>query len=588
MYLIKYFLAIVMASLISGCASMHTQIDDIDPNKKSEERLVHELPPVEEGVFPEDSLQRDEVDSGGTITTIDPQLAEVIRQEAADATGKPATSTAQASDTDGEPAQPQNKTAQPLATNLIDRLRNRFQLDLSQNNSRIRQQTKWYTTHPAYLNRAFRRSEKYLFYIVEEIERRNLPMELALLPIVESAFDPFAYSHGRASGLWQFIPGTGRMYGLEQDWWYDGRRDVIASTEAALRYLENLTNRFDGDYLLALASYNAGSGTTSKAIKKNRRRGKPIDFWSLTLPRETSQYVPKLIALAKLVNEPHKYGVSLPVIANKPYFDVVETGSQIDLAQAAKLADISIEELYRLNPGFNRWATRPKGPHRLVIPIDKVAVFKQNLAGFPDNRRLSWQRYKIKRGDSLIRIANKHHTTPAVIKQINKLRSNKIRAGRTILIPTAGASLDNYALSAAARLADKQTTQARLSGKSKVIYRVKRGDNFWDIARKFGVNHNKLARWNGMSPRDTLRPGKKLTIWTTQPKQMLVSMAKNQKGRPFIKKIDYRVRSGDSLARIAEKFNVRINDITGWNRIDPRRYLRPGQRLTLFVDITSY
>src|SRR5690606_25387789 len=197
---------------------------------------------------------------------------------------------------------------------------------------------------------------RYLHHIDEQADARDMPLELVLLPIVESAFDPFAYSHGRASGPWQFIPSTGKHFGLEQDWWADQRRDIVASTEAALTYLQQLADRFDGDWLLALASYNAGAGNVSRAITRNRNAGKPTDYWSLQLPRETMAYVPKLLALAQIVRDPEQFGLDVPAIADEPYFTSIDVGGQIDLAQAAEMADISLEELYLLNPAFNRWA----------------------------------------------------------------------------------------------------------------------------------------------------------------------------------------------------------------------------------------
>ncbi len=254
------------------------------------------------------------------------------------------------------------------------RLRGGYGLDLSIENDRIRVQREWYARHPEYFTRVTTRSERYLHYIVEQAEARDMPLELALLPIVESAFDPFAYSHARAAGPWQFIPSTGDYFGMQRTWWEDQRRDILKSTNAALDYLQQLSNRFEGDWLLALASYNAGGGTVSRAIRRNKEAGKPTDFWNLNLPRETTAYVPKLLAIAQIVGDPQAYGVPLHPIANEPYFATVKTGGQIDLAQAARLADISVEELYLLNPSYNRWATSPDGPFRLLVPVDRAKI----------------------------------------------------------------------------------------------------------------------------------------------------------------------------------------------------------------------
>ena len=461
------------------------------------------------------------------------------------------------------------------------RVRNAFSLDLELENARIRIQRKWYANHQEYMDRVAVRAQRYLYHVIEEIEKRDFPGELALLPIVESAYDPFAYSHGRASGMWQFIPGTGKRFGMKQDWWYDGRRDIVDSTRGALDYLAHLHKRFDGDWLLALAAYNSGEGNVSKAIRNNKRRGKATDFWSLKLPKETKAYVPKLLALAQLLDDPDKYGLQFNKIPNRPYFARVAIGSQIDLAQAAKLAEIDLDELYLLNPGFNQWATSPEGPHYLSVPQDKGDVFAQNLKQLPPEKRISWIRYTIRNGDSLSTIAKKYRTTAVALKQVNGLRGSRIRAGKTLFIPVASRSSDHYVLSAAQRLNAKQEGPAN-SGRTKHVHITRSGESFWTISRKYGVGMRELARWNGMATRDPLRIGQKLVVWT-KPTQ--VASATPNADRQIIRQIGYKVRKGDSLDRIARKFNVTIRDIESWNGISRKKYLQPGQSLTLYVDI---
>lgn len=475
-----------------------------------------------------------------------------------------------------EEVENQNSAQLHSHTDLLERIRAGFKLDIHQDHPDIDAQVAWYTKNQGFLSRALKRSEKYLHHIVEEIEAKGMPLEVALLPIVESAFDPFAYSHGRAAGLWQFIPGTGRMYGLNQNWWYDGRRGILTSTDAALRYLTVLNDTFEGDWLQSLASYNAGEGTVLRAIKKNRQQGKATDFWSLDLPKETSGYVPKLLAIARIIENPEKYGIELPAIPNQPYFDVVNVGSQIDLAQAAKMANMDVKEIYQLNPAFNRWATSPLGPHRLLVPVEKVEIFKENLEKLPAEKRLSWQRYKIQTGDSLIKIAKKFKTTPEVIKNINHINGNSIRKGKTLLIPMSTRSLATVD----GGPEGKQTSTA------KVVYTVKGGDNLWNIARKYDVDYKKLAEWNGLSAKSTLKAGQKLSIWAKKPDSP-IHLAKSDQGRALIKKVKYEVRSGDSLGKIAGKFRLKTQDIAGWNNITSDSHIRPGQKLTLFVDITS-
>ncbi|SMF38792.1 membrane-bound lytic murein transglycosylase D [Alteromonadaceae bacterium Bs31] len=472
---------------------------------------------------------------------------------------------------------------EPVDIDVWQRIRNGYSLD-HDINRRVRQQLDWYAKHPEYINRVAKRGERYLYHIVEEIEKRDMPMELALLPIVESAFDPFAYSHGRASGMWQFIPGTGKMMGLKQDWWYDGRRDVVASTDAALRYLQSLNKRFDGDWMHALASYNSGSGNVSKAMRKNRKRGKETDFWNLDLPRETEAYVPKLIALAILIKDPEVYGLDLYSVPNEPYFTVVDTGGQIDLAQAAKLADIDMDALYALNPAYNRWATDPDGPHRLLVPVDKAVNFKHNLAQLPPEQRVTWQRYTIREGDNLSTIATDHNISVSSLKSINNIRGTFIRAGKILMVPVATADTAHYSQSADQRLSQRRSQSAKTAKGNRVDHKVAQGESLWSIAQRYKVSTKKIARWNNMAPKDPIHPGQSLAIWTSTAQTQANAV---DTSKPVIRKVSYKVRKGDSLHRIADKFQLGVNDILRWNQINTSKYLQPGQSLTLFVDVTK-
>lgn len=468
----------------------------------------------------------------------------------------------------------QNIETQAVITDVWQRVSDGLRFHIP-DDKRVESQRNWYLKHPEYMKRVVTRAQPFLYYIVDEIEKRDMPMELVLLPIVESAFDPFAYSHGRAAGMWQFIPGTGKRFGMEQTWWYDGRRDVVASTQGALDYLTYLANMFDGNWLHALAAYNSGEGRVSKAIRANKKAGKPTDFWNLRLPRETRAYVPKLLALADILKNRDTYAYTWPEVENVAVIDIVDIGSQVDLAFAADLAGMSLKELHALNPGFNRWATSPEGPHRLVLPLDKASTFADALAKIDRNDRLNWVRYTVKSGDSLSEIASKYHTTVKVVKQVNELKSNTIRVGQAIMVPVALKALDAYSLSQGERLAATQNTKRSAH---KITHTVKSGDTLWDIARKYKVSTKKLASWNGMAPNDMLKLGKTLVVWQDAP------ASKNSDA--IIKQLTYTVRNGDSLSRIASKFNVRINDISKWNNINSKRYLQPGQKLKLFVDVT--
>ena len=468
---------------------------------------------------------------------------------------------------------------------LWQRIRDNFVLE-DIDHPRIQQQLDWYVRHPAYMQRVAERARPYLYYIVETLEKHNIPSEIALLPIVESAFQPFAYSHGRASGIWQFIPSTGRRYGLKQDWWYDGRRDVYAATQSAARLLNNLQKQFKGDWLLALAAYNSGEGTVHRAIRKNRRKGKGTDFWSLRLPPETRAYVPKLLALKKYIQNPAAYDLDMPSIANAPYFDRVKVERQIDLAKAAELADIELDTLYQLNPAYNRWATSPNGASYLLLPLDKAETFRQQLAKLPDHAHIRWLRHKIRPGETLSSISQKYHTSIQTIKQANHIRGSRLRAGRSLTIPVASKRPQSYRLSANQRKSAKQNIPRK---GIKLTHIVQTGDTFWDLASRHKVSVRQLASWNSMAPRDPLMPGQKLVIWSRTGKSVSSHEPVSYRPPPsrrITKRIGYRVRPGDSLARISQKFRVSIDQLCRWNRINKSKYLQPGQRLTLYVDVT--
>lgn len=429
-------------------------------------------------------------------------------------------------------------------------------------------QAKEYGRNPRQVERIFRRGEPYLAYIYEEVKKRNFPTEIVLLPFVESGYDAFAYSHGRAAGMWQFIPGTGKMYGLKQDWWYDGRRDIVASTQAALDYLDYLQQRFDGDWLLAIAAYNSGSGNVSKAIKRNRKAGKPTDFWHLQLPQETAAYVPKLLAISNIVKQPSTYDVVLAPIDPAPTFTLVDTRGQLDIAVAAELAAIDTEELYLLNPGFNRWSTHPDGPHQLAIPVEQSLVFKENLAALPNDQRAKWVRHKVRKGETLSHIARHYNTTVGVLRNTNVLKSSNIRIGQHLLVPVAAQDASRYAALA------KHLQPAGAPG-NKQTHKVRQGDSLWKIARQYDVTVNQVTRWNRLDGGALIKPGQQLVIW------------KNGKASgKRVRTVNYTVRSGDSLYRISKKFNVSINDLRRWNSLSKGTYLQPGQHLKLHVDVT--
>jgi membrane-bound lytic murein transglycosylase D len=449
-------------------------------------------------------------------------------------------------------------------------------------NSRVEVQLKWFLDNPEYMQRVMERARPILPFVLDELEQRNLPSELALLPIVESAYQAFAYSHGRASGMWQIIPSTGRFLGLKQNWWYDGRRDIIESTRAAISYLESLASQFDGDWELALASYNAGPGTIRTAVRYNEKRKRQTDFWSLTkIRKETRDYVPKLYALRELFSHPEKYQLDLVPITNEVSYEIVELDGQIDLALAADLAGITVNQLYQLNPAFNRWATAPDGPHRLLLPVGKAEQFKIAVEQVPPGKRINWVRHKIKTGETLSHISQKYRTTIPLIREVNNIRGNQIRAGKYLMVPTATKSLNSYSLSQKSRVAAIQDTNR--SG-TKHVHVVRSGQSLWSISRIYGVTTRALAKWNGIAPIDTLSVGQKLVVWTRPELSQPVSMNQTRPTNAM-HALRYTVRKGDSLYLIANRFNIKVADIKRWNQVG--KYLQPGQKLKLFVDITS-
>lgn len=459
-------------------------------------------------------------------------------------------------------------------------------------NERIDRELNWYLRHPAYLARIQQRAEPYLHLILDEVEAKNIPGELALLPVVESAFLPEAYSKSDASGLWQFLPATGRFYGLQQNTWYDGRRDVYASTKAATAFLKHLGETFDGDWHLALASYNYGKGNVRKAIEKNENLNLATDYWSLDLPKETADYVPRLLAIAKIFANADKYNVQLQNIPNKPYCELVDTKSQLDLNKAAELANTPLNEFLKLNPGFNLSSTAPQGPHHLLIPVSKAQSFKQNLAQLPYDERVDLKRYqtetmaqirhdeiqttpsqhKVKAGENLVSIADKNNTTPQSIRQANHLASNAIHSGMMLKMPTSQKSVDT------------QLTAKTASNKpgSAQIYVVKQGDTFWNIAQKFSVSVNDIAGWNKITSKSALVLGQKLTIKAAT--QQAVAVASQAVASAGVRSISYTVKQGDSLAQISRKFNVSIADLRKWNPPTISNSLTPGKKLKVILN----
>ncbi|HET9843708.1 MAG TPA: transglycosylase SLT domain-containing protein [Gammaproteobacteria bacterium] len=318
---------------------------------------------------------------------------------------------------------------------LWTRMRTGFKLNYAESNPKIQKFIREYSKNSDYVNRLSHNASPYLFFIVEELVKRNLPLEIALLPMIESDFNPFALSEKGAHGMWQIMPGTAKILGLKQDAWYDGRRDITASTRAALNHLQYLNRTFQGDWFLTLAAYNAGERRIIRAIENNKNHQKPTDYWHLKLPQQTLEYVPKLLAFVSIVKNPTKYGVQLPSIANQPYLQTIDLDQQIDLKLVAHLSNTPLKEIKRLNPALQQHKTPPSGPHRIVVPIAIADHFQKIIKKTDPTVLANLKSYEIKDGDDLIKIAALFNADVEKIKELNHLISNKIDSGQTLFIP---------------------------------------------------------------------------------------------------------------------------------------------------------
>ena len=408
------------------------------------------------------------------------------------------------------------------------------------------------------VNRISKSGQRYLFHTLTRAQELGLPVELALLPFVESEFDPYAKSVDGATGIWQFMPATGKEWGLKSNWWYDGKKDVLASTEAALQFLTYLNEKFDGDWLLAMAAYNTGPTRVNRAIRKNKREDKPVRFWDLNLPKETTAYVPKLLVLCELIKDPKAFDVNLPSIANRPYFERVKIPGQLDLMQAADLAGLKPETIYELNPGFNQWATDPSGPHYLLLPIGVSDRFMTQLESLDQNDLVRWDRYKIRRGDNLYKIASRYKIEVAVLMEINGLASDLIIAGKEIMVPRGSA------------WAGKQNPREQ-------VYVVVGGDSLWNISKKFKVSIEDVVLWNDLDIEVPLQINQEIKIFSRYER------IRQELPSRDLRTMLYPVKSGDTISRIASKFEITSKDIKEWNQIEDVSKIFPGQVLKLLL-----
>lgn len=454
------------------------------------------------------------------------------------------------------------------APNVWEVLRHEFMLSHEVTQPEVQNQLRWLIAHPSYLQK-LAQSEPYMYHIITEIKKRHIPGEIALIPMIESSYDPFAYSGAGAAGLWQLMPGTGTDLGLKQDWWFDGRRSIRPATDAALNYLVYLSKFFNGNWILAFAAYDSGEGTMAKIIKASGQTGK-INFWTLPVPSETKAYIPRLLALAEIIQNPKRYKITLPDIPHIPYFQEVNIGSQIDLNHAAKLAGISYHDLIKLNPGYNRWATAPYRPYKLLIPVNRVENFNRNLANFPEEKRVTWVRHQVSAGDNLNLIAQQHHTTINLIKELNQLKSTTVKKGQYVLIPkpqkptTITRAPQRSLIPAHANHPPSKPHFIALK-QYKIVHIVQANESYQHIQKRYGVSKQQITAWNKLKSQRALQKGQQLVIWR-----------QNRTTPKF-----YVVKPGDNLRQIARVNHVRLDSLIRLNPIVQKHTIRPGQQIKL-------
>lgn len=454
------------------------------------------------------------------------------------------------------------------ADNLWETMSDNFTLPEATDQPRVEHIIRWYAKHPNFLYHVTDKARPYLYYVYHQVAERDMPAEIALLPILESGYDPFAYSGAGAAGLWQLMPGTASGYGIKQNWWYDGRRDIIASTRSALDYLSYLNTVFHGDWLLSIAAYDAGEGTVLNAIHWNAKHHRPTDFWDLNLPKETQSYVPRLLAIADIISHYGDDHDALPQINNTPYFETVILKTQISLAKAATLAGLSLDDIYHLNPGYNRWATDPNGPYRLLLPIDSVDKFAAALKSIPNKDRVTWDRHHVKKGDSLSVIAKKSHTTVDLIQQVNQKKNDSIRENETLLIPRDTTHLNHTVTRAQKPYFKRKHPHA---GPKQINHIVAEGESLWKIAKKYGVKITQVQFWNQLKRHERVHPGDALVIWHKRPRV--------KKTPPTV--THYTIVAGDSLWTIAVHHHTSVKKIKAWNHIGDRDIVHPGDVLVI-------
>ena len=393
----------------------------------------------------------------------------------------------------------------------------------------------------------------FIYYVINELEKEKLPLELALIPYIESNYDPFSISSSGAVGMWQFMPKTGRLYELNKTWWNEDRHDPYRSTEAAVDYLKYLYERFNQDVYLTLAAYNAGPTLLSRKINQNKRRGLKTDFWSLNLPNQTKEYVPKYIALKELIFNFEKYELTLPDIPNNPVVQKISIPGQVEVITLSEFLDIKPELLYKLNAGYTKWASAPKDQSIFYIPIEKYYLFESEDNPFNDTNQINWISHVVESGDNLWALASKYDTEVGIIKQINYLNNDLLSIGSTLLIPLSKSKSNTFI--------------------PYEMHIVSEGDTLWDIAKKYNLGVSDLANMNSINENSYLQLGQQLTIGNKNIHRNIESKKRT---------ILYSIKQGDNLYKISELFDVTVKSIKEINDFEDDA-LMPGQIIKIAI-----
>ncbi|MCK5817800.1 MAG: LysM peptidoglycan-binding domain-containing protein [Psychromonas sp.] len=478
--------------------------------------------------------------------------------------------------------QQNNKDGKPISyDSLWKKLADGFTINVP-SNSRITKEREKLLKEPKHLQQILKRAEPFLYLIVSKLEKQHLPLEIALLPIVESSFNPHAYSSSGAVGLWQIMPQTSLRFGLQQNRWYDGRKDVYLSTDAALAYLK-LTHKYLGkDWLCTFAAYNSGEGRVQRAIQENEKKHQRIDYWSLPLPEETKEYVPKLLALIDILRHHEKYGFKLPPLKNKQVLTYVKTDTRLALSYAGKLCNLSVAEIQLLNPALNSWATPPNGPYSLLLPTKTASSFLKQLH---KDTQPGFAHYVVRSGDSLSVIAHKNNLTTNALKKENNLKGTILKSGEILKIPRINKARLAF-IEAQEQHNVRHYSKANTSSKSKVrlikvVYTVAEGDTLWDISRLYNVTVSNITKWNHLSIKKPLRLGTKLRI--LQPSKIIFVALGSGNNSHF----KHRVVSGDSLWTISQNYQVSTNNLLKWNHLRKNEVLRLGQIILIKGPLTA-